>query len=515
MVEPADRNRDKGGSDGPHGSHGKRAARSSGGRCRARRPEDNARNAAQERGRGGSGPRGHRSPDTSGPRGRAYDHRRRRSRARRAHVRPPSQAGRICRAGARGVEPDRWALLDRARLLRPGPDLRARRRAHRPGTPGDPSARARARPLAGQPAVRAEINGTEPLVLLRRRAVHVRRGHGRPQGGLAEAPQRTSPRRAIPTLFDSFTQRGFELDHMSIVDWIEESVPGGVGLEARPAARHRLQHRVRRRVGTSRARSTSCTCSGSSGQGQFRIFGKSNEKYHVRGGNDQITIAAWQRQLAGQITTGSELVAVIRRTPSGCVHADVQAGVRDDDRHRGQARPRAAVLDPAPLGGPLAGGLLGAQAAGDRTSRAWARTRSSTSSSPRRHWNGLGSNGDTISDTGYQNTWEVSRAQPGTAGILVDYTGGDIGASFGSGTPAQSRAAVPRSDRAGAARDHVAILERPRDASTYWPGNAWTRGLVLVLEGRPVHRVRRDRGVVRRATRTSAASTPRSTSRAT
>ena len=53
----------------------------------------------------------------------------------------------------------------------------------------------------------------------------------------------------------------------------------------------------------------------------------------------------------------------------------------------------------------------------------------------RRHWNGLGSNGETFSDTGYQNSWEVSRAQPGTAGILVNYTGGNIGASFGSGTP--------------------------------------------------------------------------------
>ena len=29
----------------------------------------------------------------------------------------------------------------------------------------------------------------------------------------------------------------------------------------------------------------------------------------------------------------------------------------------------------------------------------------------------------------------MSRAQPGAAGILVDYTGGRIGASFGSGTP--------------------------------------------------------------------------------
>ena len=57
-----------------------------------------------------------------------------------------------------------------------------------------------------------------------------------------------------------------------------------------------------------------------------------------------------------------------------------------------------------------------------------------------RHWNALGSNGETYADTGYQNSWEVTRAQSGRAGILVDYTGGAIGASFGSGTAA-SRAA--------------------------------------------------------------------------
>ena len=56
-----------------------------------------------------------------------------------------------------------------------------------------------------------------------------------------------------------------------------------------------------------------------------------------------------------------------------------------------------------------------------------------------RFWRSLGSNGETFADTGYQNTWEVTRAQPGTSGILVDYTGGNVGASFGTGTP-ESRA---------------------------------------------------------------------------
>jgi monoamine oxidase len=53
-----------------------------------------------------------------------------------------------------------------------------------------------------------------------------------------------------------------------------------------------------------------------------------------------------------------------------------------------------------------------------------------------RYWYGPGQwglgNGNTYSDTGYQNTWEVTRAQDGTTGILVDYTGGGVPlASFG------------------------------------------------------------------------------------
>ena len=91
-----------------------------------------------------------------------------------------------------------------------------------------------------------------------------------------------------------------------------------------------------------------------------------------------------------------------------------------------------------------------------------------------RHWRSLGINGDTYADTGYQSTWEVSRGQAGTSGILVDYTGGTIGASFGSGTP-QSRA-----------QQFCAQIEPLLPGITkqlsgkatidYWQGNPWTKG---------------------------------------
>ncbi|MED3090470.1 flavin monoamine oxidase family protein [Bacillus toyonensis] len=52
-----------------------------------------------------------------------------------------------------------------------------------------------------------------------------------------------------------------------------------------------------------------------------------------------------------------------------------------------------------------------------------------------RYWNTLGCNGETWADLGYVNTSEASRAQPGTSGILENFTGGNIGAGMNIGTP--------------------------------------------------------------------------------
>jgi monoamine oxidase len=91
-----------------------------------------------------------------------------------------------------------------------------------------------------------------------------------------------------------------------------------------------------------------------------------------------------------------------------------------------------------------------------------------------RFWGAIGNNGNTFADTGYQNTWEVTRAQPGTPGILVDYTGGTIGAGFGSGTP-QSR-----TQQFLAQLEPVlpGISSRWNGKATidFWAGYPWTKG---------------------------------------
>jgi monoamine oxidase len=274
---------------------------------------------------------------------------------------------------------------------------------------------------------------------------------------------------SYPTTFDSFTERGAQLDQLSIVDWIEDNVPGGIGSKLGRL----LDVAYTIEYGADSAVQSSLNLIyllGYQGPGQFRVFGKSNEKYHVRGGNDQIASRLGDL-LPGQITLNTELVAVKAagggysltfRTRSGpsVVRADVLV----------LALPFSILRRSVDLlqAGFSALKLQAIEELGMGTnSKLHLQFKN-------RFWRDLGCNGDTYADTGYQNTWEVTRAQPGTAGILVDYTGGTIGASFGSGLPSTR------------AEQFLGQIEPVLPGSTQqwntratldcWPDYPWTRG---------------------------------------
>ena len=189
------------------------------------------------------------------------------------------------------------------------------------------------------------------------------------------------------------------------------------------------------------------------------------------GGNDQIgdRLAA---KLAGQITTGSELVAV-KRNPAGSYTLSFRQG----------SATKSVTADKVVLALPFSilRSSVDLSKAGFEPLKLVAIRELGMGTNSKLHvqfssrfWRPLGSNGETFSDTGYQNTWEVSRAQAGKSGILVNYTGGTIGASFGSGTP-ESRAAQflgqlePVLPGATKAWNGNAAVD-------FWPGYQWTKG---------------------------------------
>jgi monoamine oxidase len=273
-----------------------------------------------------------------------------------------------------------------------------------------------------------------------------------------------------PTLFDSYTKRGYELDHLSIADWIEQSIPGGTG--SRLGRLLDIAYNIEYGAESSEQSSLNLLyLLGFSGQGQFRVFGKSDEKYHVRGGNDQVS-SRLATSLVGHITTGAELVA-IRRTSTGAFTLTFRRGAGTTTATADKvvlALPfsilrRSVDLSQAGFS-PLK--LRAIRELGMGTnSKLHVQFRS-------RHWETLGCNGDTLADTGYQNTWEVTRSQPGSSGILVDYTGGRVGASFGSGTP-QTRAQRFLAQLEPVLPD-ISQQWNGRATVDFWPGYEWTRG---------------------------------------
>jgi monoamine oxidase len=271
---------------------------------------------------------------------------------------------------------------------------------------------------------------------------------------------------SYPTLWNLSTQRGRELDAMSIAQWIDNYVPGGHGSKLGQL----LDVAYNIEYGgecTDQSSLNMLYLLGYSGQGNLRIFGPSNEKYHTVGGNDQIPerLAA---ALPGQINPGYELTAVARNsngtwklsfgngattTVDRVIIAIPFTILRDVDLTKAQFEPRKmrAINE-------LGMGTNSKMHVGFK----------------KRFWRDLGCNGETYADTGYQNTWEVSRGQAGTTGLLVDYTGGKIGATFGAGTPSSR------------AKQFVGQIEPLLPGATanwngnatidYWPGYEWTKG---------------------------------------
>jgi monoamine oxidase len=279
---------------------------------------------------------------------------------------------------------------------------------------------------------------------------------------------------SYPTLWNLYTPRGWELDHMSIIDWLDETVPDG-GSKSKLGRVLDIAYNIEYGAECSEQSSLNLLyLLGYIGQGQFRIFGPSNEKYHVRGGNEQISKGLGDA-IAGQIALGTALASIklnadgsytltfmkdtgtLTTTADHVVLALPFSTLRSVNYSKAGFEPlKVTAIKELPMG---------------TNSKLHVEFED-------RFWYGHGNNGNSYSDTGYQSAWEVSRAQGGGKGkgLLVDYTGGMIGASFGSGTP---------ESRAEQFMSQLQPLFPGTNIAAKWTGNAtldfwtaypWTKG---------------------------------------
>jgi monoamine oxidase len=203
----------------------------------------------------------------------------------------------------------------------------------------------------------------------------------------------------------------------------------------------------------------------------FRIYGESDERFHVRGGNDLI-VGALADRLAGAIEAGSVLEAVSRGA-DGRYRLDVRRG----------GASRVVAADEVILALPftlLRGVKLDLDLPAVKR-KAIAELGYGTNAKlmvgfSERVWRTVHrANGSVIADLPFQTTWETSRHQPGRSGVLTNFTGGAQGIAVGAGT------AKEQADRLARELDAVfpgvaAARAGAKEVRFHWPSHPWTKG---------------------------------------
>ncbi|AFH60624.1 FAD-dependent oxidoreductase [Paenibacillus caseinilyticus] len=274
----------------------------------------------------------------------------------------------------------------------------------------------------------------------------------------------------FPTLFNKFTKRGFELDHMSIIDWINETVPGGI--DSKFGQLLDLAYNIEYGAESSEQSSLNLIyLLGFAERGLLQIFGSSDGRFQIRGGSDLITTRL-NELLSDQIVLGTELIA-IKKSDSGRFILTIKHG---NDTKEVKADKVVLTIPFAVLRSSVdisKAGFSKLKKIAIKELGMGTNTKMHVQFTDR-HWSKLGCNGETFADTGYQSTYEVNRVQPGKLGILANYTGGEIGAGFNVGNPT-TRAKLFL-EQIEPLLPGISSKWNGKATVDYWPAFQWTRG---------------------------------------
>ena len=237
-----------------------------------------------------------------------------------------------------------------------------------------------------------------------------------------------------PTLYDKHTAWGRRWDHMPATEWIEANIPGGLHGDFGKLCVSVLLDEYGGPVSEQSALNLvyllgmyGSAPGGRQPKGSPQLSG-TDEKWHIRGGNDQLISGLIDRLPPGSVHLGHRLAAVRGRGYGRCIctfstgagthqrHADhvVLAlpftKLREVELHGIDLPPRQLkAIREEPLG---ANAKIGMQFS-------------------RRVWNTDHWTGSMYTDAIVQGGWETTIDQPGRAGILIALPGGAVGANLG------------------------------------------------------------------------------------
>jgi monoamine oxidase len=242
-----------------------------------------------------------------------------------------------------------------------------------------------------------------------------------------------------PTLYNSFTPTGQALDQMSVYDWIEKYVPGGHGSQFGTL----LDNAYNEEYGAQTADQSSLNLvyllGFNSKPGSFSIYGKSDERYHIVGGNSLLPKA-----IAGALPNlhnGYRMTA-IKTNADGTITLVFDTGggtstvVTADHVVLCMSFAVLRTLDYKKAGFDRLKQTAITQLGAGINAKLNVQFKS-------RIWNADGSTGSIYTDEPFQSGWDVTRGQAGATGIFVEYPGADVAKSLGQSNPYTTNATNP------------------------------------------------------------------------
>lgn len=218
------------------------------------------------------------------------------------------------------------------------------------------------------------------------------------------------------------TAEARRFDSMTIAQWVEGYVPGG----RRGQLGQLIETAFAEENGADADQQSAINAISVLAIDKRRLFNlynnQSDQRFHVRGGNDQI-VTLLARSIDDNVRTAAPLIAIATQ-PDGKVRLSFRrdSGIGD------------AVYDRVILTVPFSVMRVAVDCAqaGFRPQKSQAIATLGMGASTkfqlqfaRRVWTDVGCNGEMrVPSQTFQTTWEVSRAQPGTRGILNFFSGG-------------------------------------------------------------------------------------------
>ena len=263
---------------------------------------------------------------------------------------------------------------------------------------------------------------------------------------------------------------GRALDRISVARWIDRHVPGGRASRLGRTLDNAYTEEFAADTTQISAVSIVVTLAVSEAD-RFEPYAGSDQRFHVRGGNDRI-VARLARDLGERIRTGTSLVRLRR-----LADRRLELGLRDATGDRTERFDRVILALPFSTLREL-----DLSKAGFRPLKLRAIRELPMGASTKlqlqfrsRFWHALGSNGVVVMDAArFHSTWEPTRGQAGEAGILNFWSGGSLARAAGTGDVPALAADV--ADELARALPGVREAWNGRAIRDAWSANPWSRG---------------------------------------